>query len=101
MWRRQVRPSSASTVVASNQANCSPIHIRGPATEGKIGAARLAGRLEVEAVGFPARAAASGPAELFWLGPPPRVAMQQSWADQAHRPHLHAHRAPAAPARDG
>src|SRR5215211_4892255 len=35
MWIRQVRPSSASTVAASAQANCSPIHIRGPAPNGR------------------------------------------------------------------
>ena len=36
-WTRRchVRPSSASIVVASDQANCSPIHILGPAPKGR------------------------------------------------------------------
>ena len=34
-WRRQVRPSSASMVAASDQANCSPMHILGPAPKGR------------------------------------------------------------------
>ena len=62
----------------------------GSGAEGQIGAARLAWGLGVETVDLPWHA----PQPAVWpepvgLGPPPRVAMQQSRADQAHRPHLH------------
>ena len=87
---RQARPSSASMVAASDQANCSPMHILGPAPKGRyaprgwpgaLGSKRLrlSGRPTQPAVGL----------EAFGLGPPPRVAMQQGRADQAHRPDRH------------
>ena len=63
----------------------------GPGTEGQVRAARLAWRLGVEAVApvWPATKPALG-LEPFRLGPPPRVAMQQSRADQTHRSDRHA-----------
>ncbi len=84
---RQVRPSSASTTAASDQANCSPMHIRGPAPKGRYAPRGWPGSLGVEAICLSRYA--TQPAvrpELIGLCPPPRVAMQQRRADQAHRP---------------